>query len=267
LGDKTLFELKNVLDAAYGAYAFSGTYNGLSVSDANYEQTPSHERGIAVIREFLADKTTAARQNAEDAGAAVATIQIFTDAIETITEKLIKMLELAKQALVPDYSQSQVEQMQKQFQNLARQENQIADNTEFKFNGPSSGDGETLSIPVGDGSKIDIHAREFHIDARELNIETDPQNALLKVNEAIKNINEYKTYFDQQDARLREITAAVELEIQGVMSVDMQDFQPELAAPMADYTASLILQDKQTSIDVQANLTSDEILKLLKGND
>jgi flagellin-like hook-associated protein FlgL len=259
-----LFELKNILDAAHGAYAVSGMYNGLSVSNANYEQAPSHERGIAVIREFLADKTAAARQSAEDAGTALATIQILTDAIETITEKLVKMLELAKQALVPDYSQSRVEQMQKQFLNLARQVNQIADNTESKFNGFSSSHGETLSIPIGDGSKTDIHAREFRIDARELNIETDPQNALSKVNEAIKNINEYKTYFDHEDARLREITAAVELEIQDTMGVDMQDFQPELAAPMADYAASLILQDKQTSINIQANLTSDEILSLLK---
>jgi hypothetical protein len=35
---------------------------------------------------------------------------------------------------------------------------------------------------------------------------------------------------------------------------------------MADYTASVILQDKQTSMNTQANLTPNEILKLLKDN-
>lgn len=36
---------------------------------------------------------------------------------------------------------------------------------------------------------------------------------------------------------------------------------------MADYAASLILQDKQTSLNTQASLTSDKILKLLKDSD
>ena len=71
-------------------------------------------------------------------------------------------------------------------------------------------------------------------------------------------------YLDRQAARLKDISATFELEMQDVMGVDMQDFQPELAVPMADYVTSLIQQDKQTSLNSQANLTPNEILKLLK---
>jgi len=47
----------------------------------------------------------------------------------------------------------------------------------------------------------------------------------------------------------------------------MQDFQPELAIPMAEKAASLISQNKQTSLNTQANLAPDKILKLLKDSD
>jgi flagellin-like hook-associated protein FlgL len=229
-------------------------------------QIPNRDRAVATIRELLASRTAAVRQNAGDASTAVSALQIFTDAIETIAEKLIKMLELAKKALGEDYPLTQVERMQKQFRNLARQINQITNSTEYKFNKPFSGGGKTLSISAGNGMKIDIFARDFRIDARELNIERNPQSALSKISEAITNIRGYKTYLDRQAAHMRDITAAFELEIQSAMGVDMRDFQPELAAPMADYTASVILQDKQTSMNTQANLTPNEILKLLKDN-
>jgi flagellin-like hook-associated protein FlgL len=259
-----VFGLKNVSDAAYGTCAVSGTYNGLGVSEDHSGRMPGRESALVVIREFLADKTATVRQNPADAAAAVAAIQVLTDAIETIAEKLVKMLELAGKAAGLHRSQVQAEEMQNQFRNLARQINQIANNTEYELSKPFSGNGESFAIPVGDGSQIDIPARDFRMDVRQLDIETDPQGALSKVKEAIRDISHYKTHLDRQDARAREITAAIELQIQDAMGVEMQHFQPELAAPMADYAASLISQGKQASIDMQANLTCDEILKLLE---
>lgn len=259
-----MFEFKNVLDVTYGAYAVNGAYGGVKNSNGSSTQAPVRNQVVADIRELLTGDTAAVRRSAGDASTAVSTIQIFTDAIETIAEKLIRMLELAKNASSPDYSQGQVDEMQTHLQNLAKEINQLVNSTEYKFNKPFAGSGKTLSIPIGNNSKIDIIARNFRFDAQGLNIATDPQNALSTVNDAITNIGEYKTYLDRQAARMGDITAVIESEIQGAMGVNMKDFQPELAAPMADYAASLISQDKQTSLNTQANLTPDEILKLLK---
>ena len=266
LETETMHELGNVQLAAQAACALTPVHNELlgRPRQTAKKEIADDDVTATVIREFIADKTAAARQNAEDTGTAIATIQIFTDAIETIAEKLIKMLEFAKKAADPYRSQAQTEEMQNQFRNLARQINQIVDNTEYERSRPFSGNGESLSISIGDGTKVDIPARDLRMDIQLFNIERDPQTALSKVREAIRNTNHYRTYLDHQDARAREITTAIELEIQGAMGVDMRDFQPELAAPMADSAASLILQDKQTSINIQANLNSDEILSLLK---
>jgi flagellin-like hook-associated protein FlgL len=264
LGNKTLFEFNNVLDATYGAYIVNGAYTGIGASDGDSKQIPMRDQAVANIRDLLVGKTATVRKSAKDTSTAISTIQVFTDTIETIAEKLIKMLELARKALESYQSQMQIEEMNKQFRNLALEINQIANSTEYKFNKPFSGSGSTISIPAGNGTIINIFARDFRLDTQDLNIETDPQGALSKLNDATTKVNEYKTYLYRQASHLRDITAAIELEIQDAMGVEMQDFQPELAAPMADYAASLILQDKLTSINTQANLTPYEILKLLK---
>lgn len=175
IGGNKLFEFRNVLD---GAYVVNGAYGGLGTSGRDTTQTPSRDQAIAVIRELLAGRTAAVRRNARDASTAVSVLQAFTDAIETIAEKHTKMSELAKKATDPDNSQVQVEEMQKQFRNLAQEINQTVSSTEYKFNKPFSGSGKTSSITIGNGSKIDIFARDFRFDAQDLNIATDPQNAL-----------------------------------------------------------------------------------------
>jgi len=160
--------------------------------------------------------------------------------IETIAEKLIKMMELAKKALEPYYSHLQADEMQQHFQKLVKEINQTANSTEYNFSKPFAESDKTFSIPIGNDLKIDILARDFRFDAQGLNIGKDPQNALSMVNEAITSIDEYKIYLERQATHLKDITVAFELEIQGAMGVDMGDFQPELAVPMADYAASLI---------------------------
>jgi len=262
-----LLEFRNVLDAAYGAYVVNGAYGGLGTSGSDTTQTPDRDQAIAVIRELLAGDTAAVRRSANEASTAVSTILIFTNAINNIDDKLAKMSELAKNALGPDNSQAQVEEMQKQFRNLVKEINQTVNGTEYQFNKPFSGSGKTLSLSIGSSSKINIFARDFRFDAQDLNLATDPQSILSTINDAITNIAEYKTYLDRQATRLSDITAAIESDIQGAMGVSMKDFQPELAAPMAENAASLISQDKQTSLNTQANLTPDKILKLLKDGD
>ncbi len=265
LGARKLFEyeFRNVLDVSYGAYVVNGAYSGSS----NPTVAPNHNDAVAIIRELLCGNTADVRLQARDASTTVSIVQTFTKAIDIIAGKLAKMQELAEKAPSGDYSRVQVEEMQTQFQNMAKEINQTVNSTEYQFNKPFSGSGKTLSISIGNGSKIDIFARDFRFDAQGLNIATDPQNALSTINDAITNIDEYKTYLDRQAERLGHITAAIESEIQGAMGVDMKDFQPELAMPMADYAVSLISKDKEIPLNAQANITSDKILKLLKDSD
>jgi flagellin len=192
---------------------------------------------------------------------------MFSDAIDSIAGRLTGMRELAKKARSPDYSPVQVEEMQEQFQNLAEEINETVQGAEYDYNRPFAAGGKTLSIRIGNGSKIDIFAKDFSFDAQGLNIATDPQNALSKVNEAIAKVNEYKQYLGSQVSRLEDATAVIESEAEGAMGVDLNDFKPDIALEMAAYAASMISEDRPTSLDTQANLTPSEALQLLKDGD
>jgi flagellin-like hook-associated protein FlgL len=259
-----LYEFENVLDVTYGAYAISGAHGGINNSGNSSSQAPARNRVEAVIREMPDDEIAVVRQNARDAGNAVSTIQIFTDAIETVAEKLMRILELAKEAVELYYPHLRAGDIKQEFRNLAEEINRTVNDTEYNYNKPFAADGKTFTIPIGNELTIDIPAKDFRFDAEDIDITANPQNALSAVKEAIKSIDEYKTYLGKQAAHLKDITVAFELEIQSAIGVDMQDFQAELAVPMADYAASLISKNKQKSLNTQANLSSDEILKLLK---
>ena len=228
---------------------------------------PNNNDAVATIRELLSGKAADVRLSARDASTAVSIVQTFTKAVDAIDAYLTKMQELAEKAPSPDYSQVQVEEMQKQFQDMAEEINQAVNSTEYNHNKLFTADGKSISIPIGNGSKIDIFAKDFSFDAQGLDIATDPQKALSKVQDAIENIAEYRKYLSRQAARLEEATAVLESEIESAMGIDLNDFKPDLALETASYAASVISEDKAAYLDTQANLTPDEALKLLNDND
>lgn len=256
-----MFEFTNVLDVSYGAYVVNSAYSGSSNSTSPAQ---THNEAVAIIAELLRDNTADVRQSARDSSIAVNIIQTFSDALDTINAKLATMKELCQKASSPDYSQVKVEEMQKQFQNLAKQINETVEEAEYNYNKLFTATGKTISIPISNGSKVDLFARDFSFNAQGLNITTDPQNALSKVTEAIANVTEYRQYLNRQIARIEDVTAVIESEIESAMGVDLDDFKPDLALAAASYTASLISQDKSTSLNTQANLNPDETLQLLK---
>lgn len=259
-----MYGSRNISDITPSDYVVKTPYKEVSSSNYNSEQAPADNRAVEITRGSLFSDIAEVRRRLDDTGKAVSIIQIFTDAIETVAEKLMKMMELAKKALEPYSSDLQADGFKRYLRKLAKEINQIAASTEYNFNKPFAQNGMTFSIPTGDGSKIDIHTKDLRIDDKGLDITTDPQNALLKIETAISNTEEYKANLDAQITRLKDITATIESGIQDTIGIDPQDFRPELALPTADYAGSLIQKDKQNSYNTQANLTPNEVLKLLK---
>jgi len=230
----------------------------------NLTEAPKHNEAVAIIRELLGGNTADVRLSAGEASTAISIIQRFTNFADTIALTLAKMHELAEKASSPDYSKVQVEEMQKEFEGLAAEINEIVDGTEYNFNKLFTAEGRSISIPIGNGSKIDIFARDFSFDAQGLELTADPESALSKTKEATENLNEYREYLRRQAARVEDATAIIESEIEGAMGVDLDDFRPELAIEAVSYWASQVSEDTGTLLDVQANVEPSRALHLLK---
>jgi len=126
---------------------------------------------------------------------------------------------------------------------------------------------EAISIPIGDGSNIDIFAKDFSFNAQGLDLISEPNTVLSNIKKAITNLNEYKQYLNGQVARVEDATATIESELESAMGVELDDFTPDIAIEMASYTISRISQDSSSAFDTQANTEPSTALQLLKDRD
>jgi hypothetical protein len=250
-----MLEFRNVLDVAYGAYVVSGAY---SVANG-----PDRGAAVAIIQELLRGNFADIYQGARDASTAVSIVQTFLGPVDSIGEKLGTMEELARKASSPDYSETQIEEMQEEFLGLAEEINQIVDSTEYDFNELLTAEGESISISIGNGSTIDIFARDLSFDAEGLDLTTDPEAALSHVVEATGDLEEYSSYLTRQGERLEDATAIIESELGAAAGVDLSDFSMELVMEVATYAASQVLEDSRTLLDTQANVSPERGLRLL----
>ncbi len=222
---------------------------------------------MATIRELLNGNIADVRLSAREASTAVSIIQIFANAVDSIAAKLAKMEELAKKASSPDYSQVQIEAMQTELQDLATEINDIVKSTEYDFNKPFTAAGQAISIPIGNGSNIDIFAKDFSFNAQGLDLTIEPKTVLSNIKKAITNLNEYKQYLNRQVARVEDATAIIESELESAMGVELDDFTLDFAIETAVHIASRLSQDSSSALDMQANTEPSIALELLKDRD
>lgn len=222
---------------------------------------------MATIRELLNGNIADVRLSAREASTAVSIIQIFANAVDSIAVKLSRMEELAKKASSPDYSQVQVEAMQTELQALANEINDIVKSTEYNFNKLFTAAGKAISIPIGDGSNINIFAKDFSFNAQGLDLISEPKIVSSNIKKAITNLNEYKQYLNRQVARVEDATAIIESELESAMGIEFGDFTLDFAIETAFHIASELSQDSSTALDMQANTESSIALQLLKDGD
>ena len=177
------------------------------------------------------------------------------------------MEELAKKASSPDYSRVQVEAMQTELKDLAKEIYDIVNGTEYNYNKIFTAAGESISIPIGNGSSVDIFARDFNFNSQGLDLTTDQKSALSNIKKAITNLNEYKQYLNRQVARMENATATIESELESAMGVGLDDFTMDFAIETAVHIASRLSQDSSSALDMQANTEPSIALQLLKDRD
>jgi len=177
------------------------------------------------------------------------------------------MEELAKKASSPDYSRVQVEAMQTELKDLAKEIYDIVNGTEYNYNKIFTAAGESISIPIGNGSSVDIFARDFSFNSQGLDLTTDQKSALSNIKKAITNLNEYKQYLNRQVARVEDATATIESELESAMGVGLDDFTMDFAIETAVHIASRLSQDSSSALDMQANTEPSIALQLLKDRD
>lgn len=251
---------ENVQRTDASAYTIRVAYNWVSNSTA----TADDDRAVAIVRELIYGNIASIRKSASEANNLISEVQTLDAAAATINEKLAQMKELAEQVIDGLYWSKGKAKMQEELEELAGEINEIAKNTKYDGNKFLTDEGETISVPISNGSAIQIFASDLRVDTTGLDLTTDAVGALEALQEKIKNTSEYIGYLSIQTGRLEEAMATIELEFGKTLGVEWSDFDTISAGKIVINAASKFPDDRSTLLDMQANVTPTAAKRLLE---
>lgn len=255
-----MLELGNVLRTNYGAWVIKGAYSGLD----GLVKVPDDDKAASTIQNLLHGKVDKSRQDIRYANKVISAAQGIADAAKEINQNMKAMRDLAKKAASGDYSEQEVAEMQKEFEKLAKQVNDAANNTEYNGNKLFTADGKNISISIGNGSSIDITAKNLTFDAKGLDLTKDAKGALSAVEAALSKSDYYAGYINTQTERIGDAVKLIEYEINNAFGIKAEDFDTGFAKQVAAYAANKTLEDMSALLDAQANVEPARALQLLK---
>lgn len=228
-----MFELGNVFGTGYSAHVIVNRRIANSV-EAICSGERTSDGTTLLIRELLRGEIAGSLQAARNASDGISMVQTFEGAASSsISEILTQMAELATKAESGIYSDAQKAVMQEQFKDSANEINKIVDNTEFNGNKLLSTNGRTISIPMSNGSTIDIATTDLSFDAEGLDLTIDSGAALAFVEERIEQTTSYRADLGRQAERLEIMSQLTESDVVHAMGFNANISNIDLATEIA----------------------------------
>ena len=207
------------------------------------------------------------RQAVTNAGEAISMLQTFQAAISTIGEKLIQMGNLANESAGSNrtYTDEETAAMQTQFEALASEINDIVNSTQSSGNKLLSATGKTVSVSIGNGSTIQISPRNLGIDVDGPDMSIAPGGPGMEVvDTTMEQTSDYQNYLNDKAKELEKVTEIFEFDFFDSVAANASVGDSILALKEAAEVVSQIITNNTTLLQIQAEVTSDTALQLLK---
>lgn len=188
---------------------------------------------------------------------------MFAAGASEISTKLAQMYELAEQSTSWLYTDKEKATKRKQVLQLANEINRLIENTKYDRNKLFSSDGQTISLPLGNGSYVDLFPKALSFDAQSLDLTNNPKGALATIQQASAEARECSQYLNSQLTRLEETMAVYESQLEA-MDIDSSGFTTTIAAEVANHVANQISEDAGASSRIHTGLMPERADQLLK---
>lgn len=216
---------------------------------------------------------TQASRNAQDG---ISLMQTAEGSVNETHSMLQRMKTLAVQAANGTYTNSDRKLIDKELQELKKEINRIAKDTEFNgmtlldgsFDKKKGSDG--LNLQVGNKANqiisVDIEGATLNdLGIQHISIETedDAKSALSKIENAIHYTSGIRATLDAVQNRLEYTISSLDNTAENLQSAESRIRDTDIAKEMMEYVKSKLLMDVGISILTQANQEFNFILKLL----
>ena len=219
---------------------------------------------------------TAAR-NTNDA---ISLIHLGEGALDAVSSMLVRMRELATQALNGTYSNDDRANLDAEFQQLIAEITRISDNT--YFNGINViGSTASLSFQVGATANdsislqlqdmastnigdVTVSSTAEHLDAQDLLNLTNAGHALTSIDDALTEVDSYRVAMGSVANRLNHTVENLYSRIEQQTAAKSRIQDADYAVESANLARAQVLQQAGTAMLSQANASTQTVLSLLK---
>ena len=227
------------------------------------------------IAHSLDAKVTSLNMAARNANDGISLINLAEGALDEVTTMLIRMRELATQAVNGTYAQADRTNLDQEFDQLKAEITRISDNT--FFNGISViGAAATLVFQVGHNSTdvitlatVDMAAESIGstgamVGSSDIATTTNAAAALADLDAAIAGVDNYRAKLGATANRMEHSAANLYTRIENQMAAKSRIEDADFAVESANLARAQVLQQAGTAMLAQANASSQNVLSLLK---
>jgi len=227
------------------------------------------------IAHSLDAKVASLNMAARNANDGISLINLAEGALDEVTTMLIRMRELATQAVNGTYAQADRTNLDAEFDQLKAEITRISDNT--FFNGISViGAAATLVFQVGHNSTdvitlatVDMAAESIGstgamVGSSDIATTTNAAAALADIDAAIAGVDNYRATLGATANRMEHSAANLYTRIENQMAAKSRIEDADFAVESANLARAQVLQQAGTAMLAQANASSQNVLSLLK---
>jgi len=225
--------------------------------------------GLAV-RELMRADIAVLQQGARNALDGISMLQTMEGAMGTIDEALVRMKQLAEQAVTGSYSSAQRDIMNNEFIEMVSEINRIAGTTEFNGNTLLNSATASVSIQFGANSTdvvsvtgCDLTSNALGFSGMNISTVSNAQSALGTVTTAIATKDTARAMFGYKMNHLESTISVINNQTENLMAAESRISDIDVATEMAKITRTKVLAQAGTSMLAQAYTVPRMALNLL----
>lgn len=226
--------------------------------------------GLAV-RELMKADIAVLQQGARNALDGISMLQTFEGAMGTIDEALIRMKQLAEQAVTGSYSYAQRAIMNHEFEEMASEINRIAGATEFNDNRLLNSASASITIQFGANTTdivsvtgCDMTSSALGLSSLSIDTVSQAQSALAIVTAAITIKDTARAMFGYKMNHLESTISVINNQTENLLAAESRISDIDVATEMADLTRTNVLAQAGISMLAQAYTVPQMALRLLR---
>lgn len=230
--------------------------------------------GLA-ISEKLRANIRGTQQAARNAGDGISMIQIAEGGMNEVSNILVRLRELSVQSASDTIGDTEREFTDKEFQQLTKEVDRIAESVQFNGTSLINGEGSEKEFQIGlyndetndrikyDPSAVSVKTEDLGIGGLSVATKGDAQSNLEAIDKAMTSVSGGRAELGALQNRLQSTINNLEISNENMSAANSRIRDTDVAAESANLAKANVLTSSATSVLAQANTSSQSALRLI----